>query len=210
MTSPGDPVRAGFVKSVARPGGNITGVTLLAPELGVKRLELIKAAFPEIARVAVLANPLTSAEQLEQLRLAAPALGIRLTVAEAQAPAELDDAFSTMMKDDPQVLLVMSDPTFSALHNRIADIAGTTRLPLVSSDRETVEDGGLIAYGAKLAAMFDRVAYYVARILKGANPAELPVEQPTEFELVIILKTAKALGLTIPLTLLARADEVIE
>jgi putative ABC transport system substrate-binding protein len=210
ITSPGDPVRAGFVKSLARPGGNITGVTLLSPDTGVKRLELINAAFTGIARVAVLANPQTSLEQLEQLRLLAPSLGIRLTVAEALEPAELDAAFSTMMKDDPQVVLVLSDPTFAALHTQIADIAGRTRLPLISADRETAEDGGLIAYGAKLVAMFDRAAYYVARILKGANPAELPVEQPTEFELLINLKTAKALGLTIPPTLLARADEVIE
>jgi putative ABC transport system substrate-binding protein len=210
MTFTGDPVRAGFVKSLARPGGNITGLTLLAPELSVKRLELIKAAIPEIARVAVLANPRTSAEQLEQLRLAAPSLGIRLTVAEAQAPAELDAAFSTMMKDDPQMLLQLTDPMLSAQQNRIADIAGRNRLPVISDFRETAEAGGLIAYGPKLNALFDRVAYYVARILKGANPAELPVEQPTEFELVINLRTAKTLGLTLPATLLARADVVIE
>jgi putative ABC transport system substrate-binding protein len=208
--SSGDPVRAGFAKSLARPGGNITGVTLLAPDLGVKRLELIRAAFPENARVAVLANPQTSQEQLEQLRLAAPSLGIRLTVAEAQAPAELGAAFSTMMKDDPQVLLVLSDPMLNNQYVRIADISGGNRLPAVSDWRETAEVGGLIAYGPKLTALFDRVAYFVARILGGANPAELPVEQPTEFELVINLRTARSLGLTIPPTLLARADEVIE
>jgi putative ABC transport system substrate-binding protein len=209
--SGGDPVRAGFVKSLARPGGNITGLTLLAPELGLKRLELIKAAVPGLARVAVLANPQTSQEQLEQLRLVAPALGIGLSVAEAQAPAELDAAFSTMLKDDPQVVLVLSDPTFAAQYVRIADLAGRNLLPVISSDRATADAGGLIAYGPKLAVLFERVAsYYVARILKGANPAELPVEQPTEFELVINLRTAKILGLTIPATLLARADVVLE
>jgi putative tryptophan/tyrosine transport system substrate-binding protein len=210
MFSSGDPVRAGFVTSLARPGGNITGLTLLAPDLGVKRLELIKAAFPGIAGVAVLANPQTSSEQLEQLRLAAPSLRIRLAVAEAQEPAELDAAFSTMMKDDPQVLLVLTDPMLNAQQDRIANVAGRNRLPLISDFKTTAEAGGLIAYGPKLAVLFDRTAYYVARILKGADPAELPVEQPTEFELVINLKTAKALGLTIPPTLLARADEVIE
>jgi putative ABC transport system substrate-binding protein len=210
MFSSGDPVRSGFVKSLARPGGNITGLTLLAPDLGVKRLELIKAAFPGIAGVAVLANPQTSQEQLEQLRLAAPSLGIRLAVAEAQEPAELDVAFSTIMKDDPQVLLVLTDPMLNAQQDRIADVAGRNRLPLISDFKTTAEAGGLIAYGPKLAVLFDRTAYYVARILKGADPAELPVEQPTEFELVINLRTAKILGLTIPPTLLARADVVIE
>jgi putative ABC transport system substrate-binding protein len=210
--SGGDPVRAGFVKNLARPGGNITGLTILAPDLGVKRLELIKAAFPEIARVAVLANPRTqtSAEQLEQLRPVAPSLGIRLTVAEAAEPAELEAAFSMLMKEDPQVLLVLSDPIFTAQQNHIAEIAGRNRLPLVSDWRETAEAGGLIAYGPKFSVLLDRAAYYVARILKGADPAELPVEQPTVFELVINLRTAKILGLTIPPTLLARADEVIE
>jgi putative ABC transport system substrate-binding protein len=208
--SGGDPVHAGFVKSLARPGGNITGLTLLAPDLSAKRLELIKTAFPEIARVAVLANPRTSAEQLDQLQLVAPSLGIRLAVSEAQTPAELDAAFLAAMKQNPQVLLVLSDPMLQAQQDRIADIAGRNRLPLISVDRETAAAGGLIAYGPKFTAMFDRVAYYVARILKGAAPAELPVEQPTEFELVINLRTAKALGLTLPATLLARADEVIE
>jgi putative ABC transport system substrate-binding protein len=210
MFSGGDPVRAGFVKSLARPGGNITGLSLLGQELGVKRLELIKAAFPEIARVAVLANPRTSAEQMEQLRLAAPLLAMSLTVAEAQEPAELDAAFSTMMNDSPQALLALSDTMLNAQQNQIADIAGRKRLPLISDSREAAEAGGLIAYGPKLVVLFDRLAYYVARILKGANPAELPVEQPTEFELVINLRTAKALGLTLPATLLARADMVIE
>jgi putative ABC transport system substrate-binding protein len=172
----------------------------------------IKAAFPEIARVAVLANPRTqtSAEQLEQLRPVAPSLGIRLTVAEAAEPAELEAAFSMLMKEDPQVLLVLSDPIFTAQQNHIAEIAGRNRLPLVSDWRETAEAGGLIAYGPKFSVLLDRAAYYVARILKGADPAELPVEQPTVFELVINLRTAKILGLTIPPTLLARADEVIE
>jgi putative ABC transport system substrate-binding protein len=210
MFSGGDPVRAGFVKSLARPGGNITGLSTLSSDLGVKRLELIKAAFPEIARVAVLANPRTSAEQLEQLRLAAPLLAMSLTVAAAQEPAELDAAFSTMMNDSPQALLVLTDPMFNAQQNQIADIAGRKRLPLIAADRDTAEAGGLLSYGPKLTAMFDRLAYYVARILKGANPAELPVEQPTVFEFVINLRTAKTLGLTLPATLLARADVVIE
>jgi putative ABC transport system substrate-binding protein len=212
MFSGGDPVRAGFVKSLARPGGNITGVTLLAPDLSLKRLELIKAAFPGIARVGVLSNPQTqtSLEQLEQLRLVAPSMDISLTVAEARAPAELDTAFSTMMKHHPQVLLELSDPMLLAQQNQIADIAGRNRLPLISDWRETAAAGGLIAYGPKYGALQDRVAYFVVRILKGANPSELPVEQPTEFELVINLRTAKTLGLTLPATLLARADEVIE
>jgi putative ABC transport system substrate-binding protein len=207
-----DPVRAGFVKSLARPGGNITGLSILASDLSVKRLELIKAAFPEIARVAVLVNPRTqsSLEQLDQLRLVAPSLGISLTVVEAGEPAELDAAFSTMIKDDPQVLLQLSDPMLFAQQTHIADVAGRNRLPVISYWRETAEAGGLIAYGPKLNALMDRVAYYVARILKGASPAELPVEQPTEFELVINLRTAKILGLTLPSTLLARADLVIE
>jgi putative ABC transport system substrate-binding protein len=208
--SNGDPVRAGFVKSLARAGGNITGLTILAPDLGVKRLELIKAAFPGISRVAVLANPQTSQEQLEQLRLVAPSLRVRFILAEAQQPTELGAAFSTMMADDPQALLALSDPMFNTQRDRIADIAIRNRLPLVSDWRETAEAGGLIAYGPKITALYDRAAYYVARILKGADPAELPVEQPTIFELLINLRTARTLGLTIPATLLARADEVIE
>ena len=214
MAVAGDPVKAGVVGSLARPGGNVTGLTLMHPELSGKRLQLLKEAVPKIARVAVIWNPTdpAAADFLRETEAAARSLGLKLHAIEARAPAELDAAFKAVARARPDAFFTIPGGMFQDKDNmrRIFEFATKSRLPAVFSNRGYAEAGGLISYGSNFAANFRRAAVFVDKILKGAKPAELPIEQPTKLELVINLKTAKALGLTIPASVLARADQVIE
>ena len=209
----GDPVEAGLVESLARPGGNVTGITNLSRELGGKRLELLKEAVPKLARVAVLYDPATPGsvrELKEVLPVAARALGLTVQPWEVRDADDFEKVFAAIDKERPDGLYVTSGPLMNANGKRIAGFALKSRLPSVYNRREAVDAGGLMSYGADLADSYRRVAYFVDRILKGAKPADLPVEQPTKFELVINLKTAKQIGLTIPQSMLYRADKVIK
>jgi putative ABC transport system substrate-binding protein len=212
MAHGSDPVALGYVASLARPGGNITGLTHLAPELGGKRLELLKDMIPQITRVAVLTDPATGGHgpQIKEIEPAAPALGLQLLVIPVRAPNELENAFAAMIAGRAGAFIGLQQPTLDRLRERIVDLAAKNRLPGMYPNDEYVEAGGLMAYAADIVAMFRRSATYVDRILKGARPADLPVEQPTKFELVINLKAAKQLGLTIPPQVLVRADKVIK
>jgi putative ABC transport system substrate-binding protein len=214
MGQAADPVEAGLVESLARPGGNVTGLTLLSRELGGKRLELLKEAVPKLARVAVLYDPAVPGNVLqvkENLPVAARALGLTVRSWEVRDADGFERVFAALNKERPDGLYVpVAGPLMFANQKRIADFALKSRLPSMYGRREFVDAGGLMYYGADLADSYRRVAYYVDRILKGAKPAELPVEQPTKFELVIDLKTAKQIGLTIPPNVLARADKVIK
>ena len=208
-----DPVEAGLVESLARPGGNVTGITNLSRELGGKRLELLKEAVPKLARVAVLYDPAfppSVLEVKEVLPVAARALRLTIQPWEVRAADDFERVFAALNKQRPDGLYVSGGSLMRANRKRIAGFALKSRLPSVSSNREAVDAGGLMSYGADLADSYRRVAYYVDRILKGAKPADLPVEQPTKFEFVINLKTAKQIGLTIPPKVLARADRVIK
>ncbi len=210
-----DPVGSGLVTSLARPGGNVTGLSLLSPELVGKCLELLKQAVPGVSRVAVLWQPGGSGERTEKdmlkgAEVAGRALGVRLQFVEARGPADFDRAFSDMTRARAGALTVLASNMILGERRRLAELAAKNRLAAVYPLREFVDAGGLMAYGPDLVDVFRRAATYVDKILKGAKPADLPVEQPTKFELVINLKTAKALGLTVPPTLLNRADEVIE
>jgi ABC-type uncharacterized transport system substrate-binding protein len=214
MTGGGiDPVAAGLVESLARPGGNVTGLTTLNRELGGKRLELLKEAVPKLVRVSVFYDPTAPGSVLdvkEVLPVAARALGLTLRSWEVSTANSFDKVFAAMSKQRPDGLYVSGGPLILANQKRIADFALKSRLPSVYQIREGVDAGGLMSYGADLADSYRRVAYYVDRILKGAKPADLPVEQPTKFELVVNLKTAKQIGLTIPQSMLYRADKVIK
>jgi putative ABC transport system substrate-binding protein len=207
-------VAAGLVESLARPGGNITGLTLLFRELGGKRLELLKEAVPKLDTVAVLYDPTNSVGALEVknvLPVAARALGLTLEPREVRAEDGFEKVFAALTKQRPDGLYAHpTGPLIFASQKRLATFALQSRIPSVYYNREAVDAGGLMYYGADLAASYRRVAYYVDRILKGAKPADLPVEQPTKFELVINLKTAKQIGITIPQKVLARADRVIK
>jgi ABC-type uncharacterized transport system substrate-binding protein len=208
-----DPVEAGLVESLARPGGNVTGLTLLSRELGGKRLELLKEAIPKLARVAVLYDPAVPANVLEVkevLPVAVRALGLTVRSWEVRDADGFEKVFAAMGKQRPDGLYVTAGGLMFANGKRIADFALKSRLPSMYGRREAVDDGGLMSYGADLVDSYRRVAYYVDRILKGAKPGELPVEQPTKFELVINLKTAKQIGVTILPNVLARADRVIK
>jgi ABC-type uncharacterized transport system substrate-binding protein len=208
-----DPVEAGLVESLARPGGNVTGITNLITELGGKRLELFKEAVPKVARVAVLydaANPANVLEVKKVLPVAARALGLSIQPWEVRGTDDFDRVFAALSKQRPDGLYVPGGPLTNANQKRIVGFALKSRLPSVYNRREEIEAGGLMSYGADLADSYRRVAYYVDKILKGAKPADLPVEQPTKFELVINLKTAKQIGVTIPQSLLYRADKVIK
>ena len=202
MTGAGaDPVEAGLVESLARPGGNVTGITILTRELGGKRLELLKEAVPKVARVAVLydpANPANVLQLKEVLPVAARALGLTIQPWEVRDADDFERVFAALNKQRPDGLYVLGGPLISANRKRIAGFALKSRLPSMYGSRESVDAGGLMYYGADLAESYRRVAYYVDKILKGAKPADLPVEQPTKFELVINLKTAKQIGVTIP------------
>ena len=208
----GDPVRLGVVASLARPGGNITGLTSVWDELFPKQLELLKEVVPRVSRVAVLWNPANPGHglSLKSIEVAARSLEIHLQLQKTRGPDEFDSAFAAMTRARAGALLVLADTMFNLHRTRIADLAVKARLPAMYGLRTHVEAGGLVAYGANLADLCRRGAIYVDKILKGAKPADLPVEQPTKFELVINLKTAKALRLTIPPSLLRRADAVIQ
>jgi putative ABC transport system substrate-binding protein len=211
MTS-SDPVGAGFVASLARPGGNTTGVSLLSPELSGKRLQLIKEIVPGIALVAVLWNPddppaLTA---LKETEAAAAVLGIKVEALAVRKPDDFDGAFASATTVRPDALILLGAPIMSIYAGRIADFALRSKLPAIDIQRAFPQAGGLMSYGPSFPDQARRAAGYVAKILKGAKPADLPVEQPTRFELIINLKTAKTLGLTIPSGVLAIADEVIE
>jgi putative tryptophan/tyrosine transport system substrate-binding protein len=207
-----DPVGRGIVASLARPGGNVTGVTNLSAELSAKLLELLKEVVPGLTQIAVLRNPRNpaSALQLQWTELAAQALGMQLQVVDVRAPSEFEAAFLSMTRERAGALIVLADTMFLSQRRQIADLAIKHRLPATFNWREYAEAGGLIAYGPRLADQWRRVAEFADKILKGVRPAELPVEQPMRFELVINLKTAKELGLTISPVLRFRADEVIE
>jgi ABC-type uncharacterized transport system substrate-binding protein len=207
-----DPVEAGLVGSLARPGGNVTGLTNLTGELGGKRLELLKQAVPKVARVAALYDPtaMGSLRQLkEDLPVSARALGLTIQLWEVRDADGFEKVFTALSKERPDGLYVLGGTLMRANEKRIVDFALKSRLPSMYFTREFVDAGGLISYGAERADSYRRVAYYVDRILKGAKPADLPVERPTKFELVINLKTAKQIGVTIPQKVLARADKVI-
>jgi putative tryptophan/tyrosine transport system substrate-binding protein len=214
MTGQGlDPIKAGLVESLARPGGNVTGLTTLSTELGGKRLELFKEAVPKLARVAVLNDPTTvgaTREVKEDLPVAARALGLTIRIWEVRAAEEFDKVFTALNKNRPDGLYVLlAGGRLRTNVKRITDFALKSRLPSTYNNREAVDAGGLMYYGADLADSNRRVAYYVDKIFKGAKPADLPVEQPTKFEFVINLKTANQIGLTIPSDLLARATRII-
>jgi ABC-type uncharacterized transport system substrate-binding protein len=208
-----DPVRLGFVKSLARPGGNTTGVATLQSDLAPKRLELLKEAVPKLRQVAVLvtlANPALR-EDLRQTEVAARTWGLKVRSFEmVRDPAEFETVLAAILRERPDGLIVVSDPLTTIHHARIVEFAAKNRVPAMYGLRAWVADGGLISYSADFADGWRGAARYVAKILKGAKPGDLPIEQPTKFELVINLKTAKALGLTIPPSILARADQVIE
>jgi ABC-type uncharacterized transport system substrate-binding protein len=213
MTGSADPVAQGFVASLARPGGNITGGSFLMAELPSKRLELLKETVPQSTRVAVVGNPADPSYEarMHNLRMAAQALGLHLHVIEVRRADELDPAFAAMTHAGADALLVLPDVALmDPLHGRIAALATQSRLPAMYGWRAYVEAGGLMAYGPSLRDLWRRAASYVDKLLKGAKPADLPVEQPTKFELVLNRKTAQALGITFPPTLLVLADEVIQ
>ncbi|TMA06012.1 MAG: ABC transporter substrate-binding protein [Deltaproteobacteria bacterium] len=213
MGTGSDPVKAGFVESLARPGGNVTGITNLSRELGGKRLELLKEAVTKVGRVAVLydpADPPSVHEVKDVLPVAARALGLTIEPWEVRAADDFERLFGALGKQRPDGLYVPTGTLMAANQKRIAGLALKSRLPSVYDNKEAVDAGGLMSYGADLADSYRSVATYVDRILKGAKPADLPVEQPTKFELAINLKTAKQIGLTIPQRVLGRADKVIK
>jgi ABC-type uncharacterized transport system substrate-binding protein len=213
MASAGDPVGAGLVASLARPGGNVTGFTILGPELEGKRLELLKQAVPELSRVAVLWNPSNPAivSYFETIKNAGRALRISLDpVAEVRRADELDNAFFAIASARPHALVVLADRFLLAHRKRIVEFAAAKRLPGMYPYREYVDAGGLMSYAPSNIELFRGAATYVDKILKGAKPGDLPVQEPTRFELIVNLKNAKAIGIDVPPSLLARADEVIE
>jgi putative ABC transport system substrate-binding protein len=212
MTAAGDPLGSGLVASLARPGGNVTGMSLMAPDLGGKRLELLKEVLPQLTRAAILwnaANPY-SALVFKETQSAARTLGIELQSLEVRGPDDFDDTFEAARRQHPGALITVEDPLTVSHRKRIVDFASSQRLPSLHGVKEFVAAGGLISYGASLADLFRRAAYFIDKIFKGAKPGDMPVQQPTKFELVINLAAAKALGLEIPDKMLAIADEVIE
>jgi putative ABC transport system substrate-binding protein len=212
MAAAGDPLGSGLVANLAQPIGNVTGLSLMSPDLGGKRLELLKELLPQISRVAVLwnsANPYP-AHVFKETESAAQTLGIEVQSLEVRGPDDFNNVFEAVKQNHPDALIAVEDPLTNSYLSQIANFATANKLPAIFGFREFVDAGGLMAYGANLADLFRRAAAYVDKILRGAKPAELPIQQPTKFELVINLKTAKALGLIVPPTLLARADEVIE
>jgi putative ABC transport system substrate-binding protein len=210
-----DPVGDELVASLAQPGGNITGTTFIGPELIAKRFGLLKEAIPGLSRVAALWHPGAYGERMMQSLLkgtevAAMELGLQLQLVQANGPNDFESAFSAMTRESADALILLISPMLFSEHRRIVELAAKSRLPAMYAAREFADAGGLMSYGANLADVFRRAATYVDKILKGAKPADLPVEQPTKLELVINVKTARELGLTIPREFLLLADEVIE
>jgi ABC-type uncharacterized transport system substrate-binding protein len=212
VTNERDPVGTGFVASLARPGGNITGLSTLAPELSGKRLEILKEVVPRLSRVAVLGTSTApgNAQVLREVELAAGALKVKLQILDVRDSKNNDTAFRAASKERADAALVLPSAVFNSHRTQIADLAVKGRLPAIYPRQEFVEDGGLMSYGMSLTDLSRRAATYVDKILKGAKPADLPVEQPTKFEFIINLKAAKQIGLTIPPNVLARADKVIK
>jgi putative ABC transport system substrate-binding protein len=212
MAISGDPVGAGFVASLARPEGNITGLSFMQPEVSGKRLEFLREAMPTLSRIAVLWNAAVSASTFafNETQTAAHALGLQLQSLAVRGPDEFDQVFAAMTREHADALVVISDPLFFGHRRQLAELTVRHRLPAMFHLREYAEAGGLMAYGANIQGMYRRAASYVDKILKGAKPGDLPVEQPMKFELVLNLKTAQALGITIPPSLLLLADEVIQ
>jgi putative ABC transport system substrate-binding protein len=212
MTQDPDPVGNGFVVSLAHPGGNITGLSLLAPELSGKLLELLKEVLPKASRVAVLGTSTSpsTAQALRDMEPGAGALAVKLQYLDVRAPKDIEAAFRAATKERADAILMLGGPVLASQRTQIIDLAVKSRLPVISRNRGDVEAGGLMAYGASGTDLSRRAATYVDKILKGAKPADLPVEQPKKFELIINLKTAKQIGLTIPPNVLARADRVIK
>lgn len=213
MVGVSDPVRSGLVASLARPGGNVTGTSSVATDVVGKQLQLLREMLPKASRVAALwnpANPVFQKLQLGEATAAAANLRVQLEFIEARTPDELDRAFVVIAKQRTDALLVLADPVLYVHAARIADLAAKHRLPAVGAAREFADAGGLMTYGPNYSDAYRRAATYVDKILKGARPADLPVEQPTKFELVINAKTARALGVTIPQSLVMRADQVID
>jgi len=213
MAASVDALGEGLVTSLAHPGRNITGMTFLAgPEIAGKQLQLLKEVVPAASRVAVLTNPTNRSHAgfLRELKVTARSLGAQLQVLEAQDPDQIDSAFVAMTRERAGALLVLTDSVFVGERRRVVDLAARSRIPALYSQREFAADGGLVSYGPSLSEMFRRAATHVDKLLRGTKPGDIPVEQPTKFELVINLKTAKALGLTIPQSPLLRADDVIQ
>jgi putative tryptophan/tyrosine transport system substrate-binding protein len=212
MVAVGDPVATGLVASLARPGGNITGLTSISSEMEGKRLELLREVVPKVSHIAVLWNAASPIQVIEEgeVRAAAGVLGIKMLSLGVRTREEIDDALATIIRERPDALLVLADRLFLHHRTRIIAFAAQERLPGVHAYRELIEAGGLMSYGPSYADMHRRAAAYVDKILKGAKPADLPVERPVKFELVVNLKAAKALGLTIPPSVIFRADEIIE
>jgi putative tryptophan/tyrosine transport system substrate-binding protein len=212
MVAGADPVGSGLVTSLARPGRNLTGLSALSPELSGKRLQLLTEAIPRVSRMAVFWNPADPAKALElrEIQATGQALGVQLQLLEVRGPEDFESAFAAMARDRAEALIILGDPLTLSHRMRIVDLAAKSRLPGIYDVQEFVEAGGLMAYGPSLPDLFRRAAAYVDKILKGAKPGTLPVEQPMKFELIINLKTAKALGLTIPQSVLFLADRAIQ
>ena len=211
MALAADPVGSGLVASLAHPGGNVTGLSMMMAELGAKRLQLLKEAIPRVARVAVLWSPDTPfhTKAVEDLKAVAPSLAIELSFVSARTPEEFGPAFSAVSRAHAQALYVLDTPLFFTHRTMLLELASKARLPAIYSYSRWADAGGLMSYGANLGELWHRSAAYVDKILKGANPGDLPIEQPTKFEFVVNLKTAKVLGITIPESILLQADEVI-
>jgi len=212
MVAVPDPIGEGFAKSLSRPGGNITGLTNIVTEISVKHLELLRIAVPKLSRVAVLINPLNPSDSLilEQIQGAAYSIGVKVFPVEASTARQIEVGFEAMIRERTQALIVAADSYFDVQRDRIAKLAVENHLPAISSNREMTEAGGLMSYGQDLGEHYRRAATYVEKILKGAKPGDLPIEQPTVLGLVISKRTARALGLAIPQELVLRADRVIE
>ena len=212
MATTGDPVGSGFVKSLARPGGNITGLSNMGGDIGPKLFDLLHSVVPKLSRVAVLVTPTstTYCAILESIQAAAQKAGVKTLVAEASSPQDIENAFSMMVREKADAVIVGASTFFSQQRRQIGELATKYRIPSMFGNRVNVEAGGLMSYGQKIADNYVRAATYVDKILKGAKPGDLPVEQPVTLELVVNLKTGKALGLTIPQSILLRADEVIQ